>query len=580
MRDAPEAPPGTVSAGTRLIGLAVLATAALVALAVWTRLSGKPDTARLEAARRAAQPHLAGLERCLLGAPLAIGETASERLRGIVLAEETRGRTAGWPGRCVAHVRAARAVLEPLRREDSRIDRLVATLFSAQLAIARGRPPKGVDVLVTAIARAGMNGGSAPAGVAAAPTPLRLVRAVDASDAILGGRRDRFLGREAGALWFAGDALRACRPEGPRVVCGAARPLAPTRSAQPVPTVGAGGDAGVEALALERGGDAPARLRWAQGASDITLGDDVYGVLAQRGGALVLRAGPRRPRSTLPGSVLVESVVGADAPRALGALAVPGSLLRSPQLVAGFAYVLHADLRARRPGEGPASPGFGIEVAWLPEEADAPLPPPRSLRIDALPAQVLGCVGATGRAFALLTDARAPAPAPRERAVAVRFYGAAGEARGEAAGALAGTAAVADCVGDDLALVARAQEVVDGRRVARFTGLRCGAGGCAVAAAVVPTSDVPEVVTLRDGRVLIVYRAGAAGGLRARVGALSALGAAPEIVLADDTAHGGLESAERWLHRDGDGALLVLATRLGHVAVHLGPDARPTLLRP
>jgi hypothetical protein len=584
MSDAPQAPPEPVSAGTRLLGLAVLLVLGLVGLGLWMRLSGRPDTARVDAARGAAKPHIASLLRCLLGAPLAPGEGADERLRNVTLAEETRGRTADWPRRCARPAREARAVLEPVRRDDGRVDRVVAALFSAGVALERGRAPKGVDALVEAVTSARMNGGSAAASVAAAPAPLRPLRGADAQAALLGVRRDRYVGFGAGTLWLAGEGLRACRVEAARVECAAPIAADTGRVWESVSTVAEEGEAGFDAFLLARTGDAPALLTRAGAAAPMPLGDDVYGALAQRGGALVLRAGPAREGSRLPARVRVDAIDAEGAPRAFGALEVPGTLVRSPQIVAGIAWFTHADLRARPVAQARTALPFGLELAYLPDAANTPLPPPVSLRLDALPAQVLGCAGPARRALALLTDPRAEtrveAAAPRPRAVSVRFFGPDGAVQRELTATLAGTGAVAHCVGDELALVARAQEAVDGRRVARLSGLRCADTGCAASTTTLPTSDVPDVVTLRDGRVLAVYRASAAGGLRARIAPLAELGTTPEHVIADDTAHGGPDVVRRWLLRDGDGALLVLATRLGHVAVRLDGEGRATLLRP
>jgi hypothetical protein len=590
MHDAPQAPPEPVSAASRLLGLAVLLALGLVGLAVWTRLSARPDTARVDAARTAAAPHIASLFRCLLGAPLAADEHADARLRNVTLAEETRGRTPNWPRRCAVHAEAAREVIDPVRREDARVDRVVAALYSAEIALDRGRAPKGVDALVAAVLAARMNGGSAAANVLAAPAPLRPLRGAEVQRVVIGERRDRFVGLDAQTLWLAGAGLRACRLEAARVVC--APPIAANaqRSWELAATISHGGESvvdasDVDALALARTGEEPAQLVRAAATAPIALGEGVYAALAQQGGALVLRAGAPRAGARTPASIVVESIARDGARREAGTLEVPGTLVRSPQITAGIAYFTHADLRARRPAEARTQQTFGLELAALPASADAPLPAPVSLRIAALPAQVLGCAGPTRRALAQLTDAPRSASAqtpsaPRERSVSVRFFGADGAVQGEVGGSLGGTAAVAHCVGDDLAIVSRALEAVDGRRAARLSGLRCTASSCAASTSTLPTSDVPDVITLRDGRVLAIYRASAAGGLRARVGQLAELGAAREVVLADDTAHGGPDIVRRWLVRDGEGALLVLATRLGHAVVRLDRDVRPTLLNP
>jgi hypothetical protein len=471
-----------------------------------------------------------------------------------------------------------------VRSDDVRLDRVVAALFSAGVALERGRAPKGVDALVEAVDAARMNGGSAAASVAAAPVPLRPLRGADAQAALLGVRRDRYVGFGAGTLWLAGEGLRACRVEAARVVCAAPMVADSGRVWEPVSAIAEEGEEGLDAFVLARTGDAPAQLARAGAAAPMPLGDDVYGALAQRGGALVLRAGPAREGSRLPARVRIDAIDAGGTTRAFGALEVPGTLVRSPQIVAGIAWFTHADLRARPAAQARTALPFGLELAFLPDAADAPLPPPVSLSVAALPAQVLGCAGSARRALAVLTDppseTRVEAAAPRPRAVSVRFFGPDGVVQREITSSLAGSGAVAHCVGDELALVARAQEAVDGRRVARLHGLRCGDAGCASSTAVLPTSDVPDVVTLRDGRVLAVYRASAAGGLRARVASLAELGAATEFVIADDTAHEGPDVVRRWLLRDGDGALLVLATRLGHVVVRLDGEGRASLLRP
>jgi hypothetical protein len=502
----------------------------------------------------------------------------------VTLAEETRGATPGWPHRCAAHATAARGVIEPVRHDDARVDRVVAALFSAEIALDRGRAPKGVDALVAAVEAARMNGGSARAGVVAAPAPLRPLRAAEVQRALLGERRDRFVGVDAGTLWLAGAGLRACRLEAARVVCAAPIAANAQRNWEPAATVAGEGAPGFDALVLARMGEEPAQLVRAAASAPVALGAGVYAALAQRGGTLVLRAGGARAGAHTPASIVVESHAMDGSRREAGTLAVPGTLVRSPQIAAGIAFFTHADLRARRPTEAREALPFGLDIAVLPEAAETPLPRPVSLQVASLPAQVLGCAGPTRRALALLTDPRSEtgdasaARPPRE--VSVRFFGADGAVQREVGATLAGTGAVAHCVGDDLALVARAQDVREGRRIARLSGLRCADAGCVASTTTLPTSDVPDAVTLRDGRVLAVYRASAAGGLRARLAPLGELGAAREVVMADDTAHGGPDVVRRWLFRDGEGALLVLATRLGHVAVRLDREGHATLLRP
>jgi len=93
-------------------------------------------------------------------------------------------------------------------------------------------------------------------------------------------------------------------------------------------------------------------------------------------------------------------------------------------------------------------------------------------------------------------------------------------------------------------------------------------------------NDVPDVVTLGGAEVLAVYRTAASGGLRARIAPLALLAAAREHVITDEAPYGGVESSHRWLVRDGDGALLVLETRAGIVALRISADGALALLRP
>jgi hypothetical protein len=578
MTDAPQPSPAPVSANSRLLGLAALALIALVVALFWRRAAGAPDTARIDAACVVARPHFAAFQRCLLGAPLARGEKPAQRLRNIVLANQTLPPDAAWPRRCAPHAQATLTALTPVRSEDPRIDQVVAALWSSRVALSRGRAPTGVDALWAAAERVSITGTVAPATIVPARAPLHPLTGAEATAAVLGPRLERVLAVEAGRLLLAGETVRLCRVDGARVACSQGPATSRTVGYTLVPGAAPSASARPADLVLARTHDAPERLLDAAAWTEVAVLPKIYGAFAQRGGALALRAS-EQPRDPLTTTVLVENMPAGAAPGA--ELRVPFSLVLAPRVEAGFAYYAYADLRPRpasAAATGDRPPRVG--VAWLPDDALAVRPPPEDVPLPTLPVQVLGCALGAGRALAFITAVPTDGDEVLPRAVETHLYDERGVRTGIVRGELAGTGATIDCLGDAVAFLARRQLVVGDRRAIALSGLRCTSSGCEGSAATLsPMNDVPDAITLSDGRVLVVYRTAAAGGLRARIAPLAELATARELVLSDEAGYGGIESAHRWLVRDGDRALLVLATRAGVVALSVAPDGAVTLLR-
>lgn len=579
MTDAPQPSPAPVSMNSRLIGLAVLALIALVALGLWRRTERKPDAARVDAARAAARPHFAAFERCLLGGPLAHGEKPGQRLRNVILANETQTPDPDWPHRCTPHVRDALGALSAVRSEDMRVDRVVSALYSARIPLSQGRPPAGVDALWDAAVHLAITGGTAPAGVVAARAPLHPLTGEAAAAAAIGPRHQRVLQVEAGRLLVAGPMVRVCRVQGARVTCSDGPTTSPSVGYALVPSAPATASARPADVVLEQVSGAPARLLDAASWTEIAAREHAYAAFSQRGAALLVREGVRVP-GTPPSSVVLESFPEAAADGA--EVRFRFSLVLPPRVVAGFAYYGYADMRVPRanaPDAGRREVGIG--VIWLPDEAGAGRPSPEQVSLPSLPVQVLACALDSGRVLVFTSEVPTSGAEPAPRAVEVRFYDAAGASTAVVRGELGGTAAVMDCVGDGVSLIGRKQVVVAERRALRFTGLRCSPTGCqGSAATLAPMDDVPDVLTLSDGRALVVYRTAATGGLRARIATLEQLATAREYVLADEAVYGGLESSHRWLVRDGAGAMLVLETRAGIIALHVAGDGTAAFLRP
>ena len=586
---APVMPPPTpapVSTNSRLIGLLVLALIGLSALYVWQKLAGKPDTTRVATACVSARPHFAAFERCLLGSPLAGEESAAQRLRNIVLANETLVPEADWPRRCAPSLQRAIDVLNPVRKEDPRVDRLVASLFSVRIAVTGGRAPTGIDSLWEAAARVQVTGGTASADAPAARAPLRPLTAREATAALIGPRHQRVLHVDRDRVLLAGPAVRMCRVDATRVACLDGAVPAPTTGVVLAPSAPASGATRAADLVVLRAHGAPARVVDTAGWTEIAAPERLYAAYAQRGGVSLVRAGAARggaPSSSIViESVAIESLAaGAALTPATLELRIPLSPVSAPQIAAGFVHYSYADLRAPAPRAPPEPPRVGIGVTWLADDVSAPRVPQLPLWLPSLPVQVLGCALTSGRALAFITATIVDGAEPQPRATEVHFYDAAGAHTATVTGRLPGTAAVIDCIGDRVALVARKQVATDARRGIQLAGLTCSADGCeSSSAAVARMNDVPDVVTLGGGEVLAVYRTAASGGLRARIAPLALLATARELVITDEAPYGGIESSHRWLVRDGDGALLVLETRAGIVALRISADGALMLLRP
>lgn len=571
--------PAPVSTNSRLIGLAVLALIVFVVAFVWRRAEGKPDVARIEAARVAARPHFAALERCLLGAPLARGEKPAQRLRNVVLANETLAPDVAWPRRCAPHASALLGAIEALRSEDPSLDRLAAASWSARLALSRGRVPTGADALWDVAKRCAVTGGAVPSGVPPARAPLRPLTATDAASAVLGARQERVLEVESSRFLLAGAAVRLCRVAGTRVACADGPAVAPSVGFTLVPSAPASDSVRPADLVVQRAYDAPDRVVDTAAWTVLGAREKVYAAYSQVGGALVLRQAQAQ-RGTPPSSIVLESL--SDTAATGVELRVPFTLVMPPRVLAGFAYYGYVDMSRRAANAVGADPrGAGVGVAWLPDVAGGRRPAPEQLHLPALPVQVLACAGDAMRVLAFVSAAPTDGDEELPRAVEAHFYDAQGASRAVVRGGLPGSGTVIDCVGEGAALLARKQIAVGGRRSIRLAGLRCSAEGCGGSSVILtPMNDVPDAITLADGRVLLVYRTGAAGGLRARIAPLAELATAREYVISDEAAHGGVESAHRWLVRGRDGALLVLETRAGVVALRVAADGAVTLLRP
>ena len=574
-----EGSPAPVSANTRLLGLVVLTVLALAMLLLWRSAAGKPDTTRSRAACALARPHFAAFQRCLLGAPLTPGEKPGERLRNVVLANETLAPDATWPRRCGTYAQEVVRLLNPVRAEDPRVDRVVSGLWSAHIALSHGRAPTGVDAVWEAAERISVVGAPASSDVPAARAPLHPLSGVEASAALLGPRRERVLGVEASRLLFAGPTLRFCRVQGARAVCADGPALERSVGYSLVPSAVGGTQAQPADVVLARASGAPARLFDAASWAVLGARERVYAAYSQRGGVVVVREG-ERTSGGVARSIVFEGLVDAGAPAV--EVRNPLSLVMPPEVVAGFVYYGHADLRERAPSAPAPTPrGVELSVAWLPADATSPRPPPERVTRPALPVQTLACASDTGRAFAFLDPAAEDPDGQAPRALEVRFYDAQGASRAVVHGELAGTGAAMECLGDAVWLLARKQVAADAHRAVRLGGARCTPAGCVtMTATLARMNDVPDAVTMSDGRVLVVYRTAAAGGLRARIAALSDLAGAREFVLSDEAAYGGIETSRRWLVRADDAALLVLETRAGIVALRIGADGTATLVRP
>lgn len=579
MKDEPLPSPPRVSANSRLLGLAALALVALGVAFFWRRAASAPDTTRVDAACVAARPHFAAFQRCLLGAPLRRGEKPAERLRNVILANETLAAEVGWPRRCAARAQAVLDEITPVRAEDARVDQLVAALWSSRIALSRGRAPTGIDALWDAANRLSITGAAPLSSVVSARAPLRPLTAAEVVSAVLAPRLERVLAVEPGRLLLAGRTLRFCRVDGARIACTDGPATSPTVGYTLVESAATNASVRPADLVLVDASDGPDRVFDAASWRELGARERTYGAYSQRGGALIVRASDQ-PGASRGSSMLVESLPGAAAP--VAELRVPFSLVLPPRVEAGFVYYAYADLRPRAAqAEVAAASASNVGVDWLADDALAPRPASEHVVLPTLPVQVLGCARDSGRSLAFVTAVPTDADEELPRTVEVHFYDAHGTRTAVVRGELAGTAASADCFGETAAFLARKQVVAQGHRSLRLSGLRCTVAGCeGTSATLSPMNDVPDAVTLGDGRVLIVYRTAASGGLRARIAPLAQLSAAREYVLSDEAAYGGIESAHRWLVRDGAGALLVLTTRAGVVALRVAGDGTVALLRP
>ncbi|MFO0604617.1 MAG: hypothetical protein U0324_15650 [Polyangiales bacterium] len=556
-------PTGDHTARNALIGLAVLG---LAAGGAWF-VNDRNDAERRATGLRAASAAWNDLARCLAGDRWRVGEVAAvSRHRELSIPRSVRDlpeaeRLRVWPWRCAAPAqRLTRALFES--RSEAAGHRLLSQFSSvAATELARGAlrtgandPRHYLDELFAAAQRAGLPD-APPSTVELPPEPVRY----------LDPRRVRPIYRGGGSVVMAEQplddgALRVLVGRGEARLCDFDREL-----------------------------DAPdcTRVRALDGARRPALTSALY---------------PRMP------GYLTRL---ADDELAVGALLHPGHPDSPLALNASGALRVGQDawIVASRVGEGPAAhfelgPGVTFAGAVTPPRvlggvvvsfADAPSPP--------VAATGDGGVGDAGDAGDASGDASGDAGAPTERTLLAGLVAESlparwvvppssrGTLRSAAREALVracrmGDATAAAAYGEDGralvlwarngALTARAVEARpgafachDGRlRLAWYTNvprpvvhaLTCTADGCAAAEGAFVFTEVAPRLAVAGDRVLAAYTQDGAEGLRYRFAPLDGLAAAPEVVVFDDSAHGGvkLEAAPTVLAR-GESAV-ILAT--------------------
>lgn len=526
------------------------------------------------------------LETCLLGAPLAEGESADGRVRGVQLGVLGIARTdrakpgeLPWPQRCATF---AAAVHDKLGDEDP----LGAS--SAALAKALKEDAASLEEPVSKLWAAVKQKGITPArDPAVTPAPAPLAATWSRTDfaklpTFLGGdfalTSLRFEPHPAGKLRFlvdeaigGGPKLCTLGPADAEATCVAVGPAA-TKLAGKLALVGTADDAAAPLVVAEGGSGGVYRVATGERLATRT----VHHAYAAPTGELALLLGdPAKDLELVRLPVAFKE--GAALPA--GSVAVPDAEIAGPgQAALLWGELAHQGVRpAQKPHLfiaplGPTGVGARQDLGEL---AD-PAPDARASE-DRL---VDGCRSPGGELAAVRVRGG------KSDQVSVRVGG-----RWSAIFPAATRGGELACHATDVTLteVEHAADAGDGgRNLAKVTMSRCAAG-CATTTVklgdllggtdVVPADASSFAAADVGGKLALVWSAGT-GGVRMRLGSADELKGAKDTLLFDGFEHGGARDLPSFnglrLVPFGDRALLFLATKSGVRAFRLGPDGKVT----
>jgi hypothetical protein len=487
---------------------------------------------------------LSQLSRCLLGEPLGAGERPSARLRNVQLGAQGTSATRGWPERCALY---AGRMADELDERD-RYREAYRAARTTERALEQGRTPADLDTLFDTSLALGLVAVPSTEGDAA-PTPARPLRAQDvpalvpspgilaASDPVIGPVTH----------------LAFSVPNGPWRICTLTHDLGAATCRGLAALSGRG-----EAAIVSSAPAAPAHVQIKRGGEPgiyaVESGSRVYdgtpgGAFARRDGTLAVLDGGDLVQVR---DVAVRTAIGA--PRDERVAMIWDRIL---WLAPARAEEPRPFMVTRVPvGIAPPDPAEQIGVGPVTPRSD----------------ELVMAACRSENALAMVVRSAHDHEKDQPTTVAILTDG----------GEQVTLQTTTDIYGPEL--TCRGETATITWLLTEPTGIAihqrlCDLRECRRAVVSLPFRGSDPYVGRIGENTLLTWKS-PLGDTRIRIAPLADLPNAPDVVVLDDGAHGGLDVLSRRIFFRGDHALLVLRARAGGHVIRIGADGSYTAVRP